>query len=434
MNTDEENNNFEMIDVTQRHLVIKRGLITFLITLIYIALSTIPLPCLNNNVLANVLTYHARSLQIISLLDGSNLRQGSILMIGLMPFITIQLVIQILQTKLSKKVKLLSETSTGQQKIGRLTKLLVIPLAFTQGVVTLFTLNKLSKQQLITTEHYPLFLVIAYLAIVITTCTLIIIWLSDLNTLYGLGNGLNYLISCSIIVGLIQNSSLTSKIVKQWMHALGSKFIWIALLTIVILWAYNALCIWFQSSFLSLPLQFSQLNSSINKTGSLPFSLNIANVMPICFASVIMNVLYMFSLWDKSLSHFQYLANFKTWSSIGFYALMLIVFTYICTFIPFYPPNLAENLNRQNIYIQGVAPTLQTVSYLRRVLMKLATGNVIFLTLVIIIPMIVCKLCGLEESLVLSSSTIFILVTTEIDIRRQIGGLRAKANVPTLVK
>ena len=425
-------NNFVMNDVTQRHLTLKRGLITFFITIVYIALSTIPLPYLHQDMLYNLMQHqHLQALELINLFDGSNLQQGSLMMIGFMPFITIQLIMQVLQTGLSKHVKLLSETATGQEKIGRITKALTAPLTFAQALITLITLEHATDNQIISSA-YPLPVLLIYLSLIATAGTMIIIWLSDLNTLYGLGNGMNYLISCSIIVSLVQNTNFSWNVLQTWYNAVGNKLIWLGLGLLVIFWLYNAVYIWFQSSYLSLPLQFSQLNSSAIKSGSLPFSLNVSNVMPICFASILMNFLYIISLWFKDDKAFRDLVNFKSWWSIAIYTILLIIFTFIFVLITYYPQNLAENLDRQNIYIKGVPPTIETISFLRNILMKLSLGNIAFLMLVVVIPMIIFKCVGLSASLILSSSTIFIVITTEIDIRMQIGGLKAKSHVPTL--
>ena len=428
-----QDNDFLTTDINQKHLIIKRGLVTFLITIAYIAMATIPLPFINQAVFHNIIhDNHLQILQTINLLDGSNIQQGSILMIGIMPFITVQLIMQILQTGLSKKVKALSETSTGQVKLGILTKLITVPITFVQSWFTLSTIDRISKSSIFINHVNNHVLMYFYLSLVLTTCTLIVIWFSDLNTLYGLGNGLNYIITCSIIISLIQNSALNKNIFKQWYHALGTKLIVIIVIGLILLWLYNALYIWYQSSYLALPLHFSQLNSSVTKTGVLPFSLNIANVMPVCFASITINALYMLSLWQKSLHGLVNFVNFKTWGSIFVYAILLVAFTYVFTLITFYPPTLSENLDRQSIYITGVAPTLQTIDFLFKAIMKLATGNILFLMLVVIVPMIICKLSGLAPNVMLSSATVFIIITTEIDIRRQISGLSAKTHVPTL--
>lgn len=413
------------LDLNNQHIILKRIINTLLITLVYIMLTEIPLPYMHLHPLVKLMENpNIQSFQLLTVLAGGNITQGSILLIGLMPNITVQLLIQILQLGVSKKLKKLSESANGSRHLSKIIKVSTFPLAFIQSVFTVMMLQKLTNNSLFGIKGVPEALVIISLSLIISTSTMIAVWLSDLNTLYGLGNGINYLISCSIIVSMVETTKLQPKFIKHWSHLLGNKlwlYIAIAFLIFII---YNAICIWYQSSTFSLKLQFAQLASSIDHSGNMPLSLNIANVMPVIFAGILMNVLYMLNIWHNR--ELQALVSFKTWGSIGLYTLILIIFTYVFTFVQYYPHKLNENLDRMNAVIEGVDPTLQTVRYLRNSLLLLASINVVFFIIMVTIPMIICKLTGMPETMVLSVSSVLIVITTESDIRRQISGLRAK--------
>lgn len=411
--------------IHNQHLVLKRALVTIAITLAFITMTEIPLPYINVAPLLLGMTHQKmQSFQMLSILSGGNLQQGSIMMIGLMPFIMIQLIMQVLQLGISSRLKALSETANGQKRLGKITKLLTLPVAFIQAGITIITLEKITNQQFITAKGLPLPFVVLTLMLIITASTYLAIWLSDLNTIYGLGNGINYLVSCSIVVSMIENLNINNSVMHKLMKIIGSHVVLVVGLCLLILVLYNAICIWYQSSTYRLKIQFTQLSSSVDKDGRLPFSLNIANVMPIIFAGILMNMIFTLNIWHNN--NIQALVSFKTWGSIGLYTVILIAFTYLFTFIQFYPSKLNENLDRMNAYIIGVDPTLATISYFEKSLFLLATFNAIFYIVMVVIPMIIFKLLGLPEQYVLSASSIFILVATETDIRRQVVGLKAK--------
>lgn len=425
--------NSNKLKLSKQHIILKRALITILITIVYITLTEIPLPYLNLVSITELMSKpQIKSLQILSILTGGNIQQGSIMMVGFMPFITIQLIIQVLQLGISKRMKKLSENNSGQKHVGQITKLLTFPLALIQAGFTLAMIQKLTDNQAIQSQGQSSILVFCYLIILIAGGTMLSVWLSDLNTLYGLGNGINYLVSCSIIVSSIENINLNSKVVTHLINHIKPEYILICIFILVVFILYNVLCIWYQNSTYRLDIQFSQLDSSVDNIGNLPLSLNIANVMPIIFTGMLMNILYTLNLWhDDDLQIF---FNFKSWESIVFYTITLIIFTYLFTFIQFYPGKLYESLDRMNAYIVGVDPTIETVSYLWKSLIMLATLNAVFFFFMVIIPMIICKLLKLPESLVLSVSSVLIVVTTEADIRRQIIGLRSKELKTDLIK
>lgn len=413
------------LEINGRHIILKRALVTIAITIAYIILTEIPLPYLNIVIIDKLMKNpKLKVLQVLTLMTGGSLQQGSIMMAGLMPFIMVQFVIQILQVGVSKKVKELSESGNGAKKIGQITKLVTFPLALIQSAFTLIMLQKLTKGTAIVNGQLPFLLVLAYLTILISAGTMLAIWISDLNTLYGLGMGMNYIISVSIIVNLIENAHFDFNGIKKLIHAIGPK-IWVfVIIALLIFILYNAICIWYQSSNYEMPIQFAQLDSSVDKTGKLPFTMDIANVMPIILAGMLMNILYALNLFHSKTM--QQLFNFKSWASIVTYALILIVFTFAFTFIQYYPKKLDEGLDRMNAYIVGVDPTLATIRFFNKSLLYLSSINALFFFIMVIIPMIICKLIGLPESIVLSVSSVIIVVTTEADIRRQIAGLQAK--------
>lgn len=411
--------------LNQQHIILKRALVTLAITITYVVLTEIPLPYLNVVIIGKLMQNpKLKVLQVLTLMTGGSLQQGSLMMAGLMPFIMVQFAIQILQVGISKKMKELSESSNGAKKIGQLTKLITFPLALIQSGFILLMLQKLTNGNAIVNGHLPFALVLIYLTVLISAGTMLAIWISDLNTLYGLGMGLNYLVSVSIIVNMIENAHFNFSGLHKMFAKFGPKLWAIVIIALLVFILYNAVCIWYQSSNYEMPIQFAQLDSSVDKTGKLPFTMNIANVMPVILAGMLMNILYALNLFHSRTM--QELFNFKSWSSIGTYAVVLILFTFAFTYIQYYPKKLDDGLDRMNAYIIGVDPTLATIKFFNKSLIYLASLNSLFFVIMVIIPMIICKLIGLPESMVLSVSSVIIVVTTEADIRRQVVGLHAK--------
>lgn len=411
--------------LNKQHLILKRALVTAAITIVYVVLTEIPLPYINIQIVDKLMQNpKLKILQVLTLMTGGSLQQGSLMLVGLMPFILVQFVIQIMQVGFSKKIKDLSETSSGSKKIGQLTKLITLPLALFQSGFTLVMLQRLTNGTAIQCGHISQFIVIGYLMTLVSAGTMISIWISDLNTLYGLGMGINYIVSLSIIVNLIENAHINWNSMHKFIRSLDPK-VWGFLILIALLFIlYNAVCIWYQSSNFEMPIQFAQLDSSVEKLGKMPFTMNIANVMPVILSGMLMNILYALNLFHSNTV--QQLFNFKSWSSIVTYTIVLILFTFLFTYIQYYPKKLDEGLDRMNAYIIGVDPTLATIKFFNRSLIFLASINSVFFLIMVIIPMIVCKLIGLPESMVLSVSSVIIVITTEADIRRQIVGLHAK--------
>lgn len=413
------------LDIRKQHIIAKRMFVTVCITIVFIAITKIPLPFLDNALLLKTMQHHSNQLtQMLSIVAGGNIQEGSIFLVGLTPYITVQLIFQFLQLGISPRLKAISEGPNGQQKIAKMMKFVTAPLTLVFAGETLLLLEKLTHNQLLVVHGYPVWLIGLLLMLIITASTLTVVWLSDLNTLYGLGNGINYLISCSIIVGILETTKFKGSILRGWSHILGSKLIPVMFIVLVVFLLYNTICIWYQSSTFQLKMQFAKLDSSIDTSGNLPLSLNIANVMPVVLTGMLIQVINLFvMMYCKKLA---VLVNFKSWASIGFYTIMLIIFTYIFTFCTFYPKNLTEKIERMNAYILGVDPTISTVHLFWQALSFLATLNVLFFMVMVIIPMILLKLAGLSESMVMGISSVLIVVTTEADIRRQIAGLRAK--------
>lgn len=407
------------------NLGIKRSIVSVFIAIIYVIMSQIRLPLVNVHVASHIMNNtNFKMLQIISSLSGGNLSNFSILLVGLTPFIVIQMIIQILQTGISPQLKRLSEQTNGQRKINQIIKLATVPLTALQALLILITFDKVTNGKIFIHSNL---MTILFLALIITTCTMIVIWLSDINTIFGVGNGISFIVSCSIIINIVQQFKSTSQLIKKLLinnfHNKELALIVIGMLIILIL--YIAFCIWFQNCNVAIPIQFAKLSSSIDKAGFLPFNLNVTNVLPIILSSTVMSILYTLHIMHGA---FTKMVNFKTFDSIVFYALLLLIFTYICTFIQFQPNNIIERLSRENTYITGI-DLLNANKSLTKILLKLASINYLFLLLVVILPMIIFKLINISETLSLISSSIIILITTETDIRRQLSGLYAKQHI-----
>lgn len=406
-------------------LGLKRCVVSIIIAVVYISLSQIPLPFVNLNVVQQVMhNTNFKVLQIISSLSGGNINNLSILSVGLTPFIVVQMLMQILQTGISPYLKRLSEQTNGQRKINQIIKLVTVPLTALQALLILIVFDNLTKGKMFNVSN-DLSTVI-FLTLVITTCTMIVIWLSDINTIFGVGNGISFIVSCSILINIMQQFKSTSKLIEKLLvNNHNQKMIFAVIGIILIITLYIAFCIWFQNCNVALPIQFAKLSSSIDKAGFLPFNLNVTNVMPIILSSAVMSVLYTLHIMHGVLNK---MVNFKTFDSIIFYAFLLLIFTYICTFIQFQPNNIIERLSRENTYITGI-DLLNANKSLTKILLKLASINYLFLLLVVILPMIIFKLVNIPETLSLISSSIIILITTETDIRRQLNGLYAKQRI-----
>jgi preprotein translocase subunit SecY len=393
----------------------KKLLITALILFVFRLSAHVPAAGIDTNLLKNLFI----SSPILSLLDifsGGTLVNFSIMALGLGPYISASIIIQLLQVVIPKLEELSKEGEYGKEQIDRYTRYLTIPLAGFQA----FAMYLLLKNQGIITDINPLNL-IALVATMVAG-SVFAVWLGDLITEYGISNGVSFLIFAGIVARLpvVVSQSLTIIEMQDFLKTVAFSLV----LLLVI-----GLIVFMNEAIRKIPVNYSRRSRAIGTNFSfLPLRLNQANVIPIIFAvSVVMapSLLSQFLVNSndpriKALGDF-FISDFSPRSLLYniIYFLLVVGFTFFYTAVIFNPEKIAENLQKSGGFIPGIRPGSQTVSYLKDILYKITLAGAVFLGLVAIMPSLVQGFFGIAN-LAIGGTGVLIVVSVALEVMRNL--------------
>jgi preprotein translocase subunit SecY len=393
----------------------KKLLITALVLFFFRLSAHIPAAGIDTTLLKNLFV----SSPILSLLDifsGGTLVNFSVMALGLGPYISASIIVQLLQVVVPKLEELSKEGEYGQEQIDRYTRYLTLPLASFQA----FAMYLLLKNQGVITGLNPLNL--TALIITMVAGSVFAVWLGDLITEYGVSNGVSFLIFAGIIARLpvVVSQSLTTIEVQDFLKTVT--FVVVLLLVI-------GLIVFMNEAIRKIPINYSRRSRAIGTTFSyLPLRLNQANVIPIIFAvSVVMmpSLLSQFLVNAadprlKALGDF-FISDFSPrsfWYNFVYFALV-VGFTFFYTAVIFNPEKIAENLQKSGGFIPGIRPGSQTVSYLNDILGKITLAGAIFLGLVAIMPSLVQGVFRVSN-LAVGGTGVLIVVSVVLEVMRSL--------------
>ena len=379
----------------------------------------IPLPLIETHQLKQLFDQNA-FLGFLNIFSGGGLENFSIITMGVGPYITASIMMQLLGVIVPSLEALQQEGEYGQRKISQYTRLLTLPLGIIQGYAVILLL----KQNGVISSWTPETLAITL--IMLATGTLFVMWLGELITQNGVGNGISLIITLGILGSLpaqIRSLIATTEATGNW-TSLGALLL-IMLITIVFV-------IWINEAKRLIPVAYARRLKSGGTFGSvpsnLPIKVNTAGVIPIIFAIALLTFpvfIGQFLLNARSSS----VAQFATWLGQTFqpttttyivsYAILVFVFTYFYTYIVFKPTKVADNLQKQGGFIPGVRPGTETVAYVSNVVNRITLFGGLFLTIIAILPTIVAfKFPG--ESLLLQGTSVLIVIAVILETTRQI--------------
>lgn len=353
---------------------------------------------------------------------GGALSNLSIVALGVGPYITASIVVQILQTDF---VPVLSEWAeqgeAGKQKISQLTRYLGIGLAFIQALAMTIGINSLS----LGVDATPLTFV--YLALTITAGTAFLLWLGDQITLKGVGNGVSMIIAAGIISGMPQ---MYQSLWYTYVDAPGAdwstytKFGIVVFLMILVLLGV----IFMQAVVRKVPIQYANRGGRAKLHGKsdshIPIKLNSAGVISVIFAITILSlpltvVGYMNLSGTVSNVFTQIFSSSKP---IGFvlYIFLIFVFTFFYSFMQVNPEKIADNLSKQNAYIPGIRPGEDTEVHFSKVLFKVTLLGALYLSAVAVIPILSAWIFDLPVSVQVGGTSLLIVVGVAVETFKQI--------------
>lgn len=349
-------------------------------------------------------------LGFLNLFSGGSLSRLSLFALGIMPYITASIILQ-LMTVVSPRLEQLSrEGEVGQQKITQYTRYLTVGLAGAQSIGYVF-LFKNQQDSAITDTSFGNIMMIA---ISMTAGTVLLMWLGELITQRGIGNGISLLIFASIVAGLPGG-------VQSWWNSSDQVF---KLMMPFIALGVIVAVVFIQEGQRRIPVQYAkrQIGRKMTQGGStyLPLRVNMAGVIPIIFAASIMafppTIAQLIQAgWAQSVANF---FNPNGTAYMAGEALFIIMFTYFYTAVTFNPREQADNLKKYGGFIPGVRPGLPTAEYLDRILARLTFPGALYLAAVAVFPMILINQTG--AGFYFGGTSVLIAVGVALDTMKQL--------------
>ncbi len=371
-------------------------------------------------------------LNMLDLVSGSAMQRFSIFSMGVSPYITASIIIQLMQMDIVPKfVEWSKQGEVGRRKLNQATRYLTLVLGFVQSLALTAGFNMWTEYGFVPNPNAQTFILIG---IVLTTGTMVVTWLGEQITEKGIGNGVSMIIFAGIISrvpvdikGLIEDYFINIESSRIWQSAIFMVVLVIAVLLIVTFVTF------FQQAERKLPIQYTKRVVGAPTSSYLPLKVNAAGVIPVIFASSMITtpnaIIQAFggSLGGKPwFETIQTLFNYNTVPGAILYTTLIVAFTFFYAFVQVNPEKLAENLQKQGSYIPSVRPGKGTEDYVSGVLMRLSTVGALYLGLVAILPIIAQMLWNLPESIGLGGTSLLIVVGVALETAKQLEGLMLK--------
>ena len=356
--------------------------------------------------------------ELLNTFGGGALKRFSIFAMGIMPYITAPIVMQLLQMDIVPKfTEWAKQGEMGRRKINNVTRYFAIILAFIQSIGMAFQFNNYLKGQLIIEKSVMSYLLIA---VVLTAGTAFLIWLGDQITQFGVGNGISLIIFAGILSTL--PSSLEQFAQSVFVGQDDTSLAWLKILGLIVaLILLTVGAIFVLEAKRKIPIQYAKKQSA-QRLGSqatyLPLKVNSAGVIPVIFAMAFFLLPRTLTLFFPKAEWAQNIADTANPSSnIGMiiYVVLIIAFAYFYAFVQVNPEKMADNLKKQGSYVPGIRPGEQTKKYITKVLYRLTFVGSIFLAAIAILPIIATKFMGLPQSIQIGGTSLLIVIGVAIE-------------------
>ncbi len=402
----------------------KRLVVTFLLILVYRVGCYVVLPGIDPNQLAAMKSFTSAGLmQLLDMFSGGAFSQASIFALGIMPYITASIVIQLLGMVLPQFQKLQREGESGHMKINQYTRYLTVLILLLQAPAYLFNL----EYQVNSAAHGTMALTWldkTYMTVILAAGSMFIMWLGERITDKGVGNGISFI----ILIGII--ARLPGAFIEEFMGRISSAQGGLVMLVIeiVLLFAVILGAVLLVQGTRKVPVQYAKRIVGNKQYGGarqyIPLKVNAAGVMPIIFAQAIMFIpltLAGFGSRGEASSIVKALTNMEGFWYNFIYFLMIVAFTYFYTAITVRPTQMSEDMKRNNGFIPGVKPGKKTADYLDSIMSRITLPGSIFLGIVAIMPAF-ARICGVTHSFAqfFGGTSLLIMVGVVLDTLQQI--------------
>jgi preprotein translocase subunit SecY len=403
----------------------KRIIFTLLVLIVYRIGSFIPVPNINTDLLKN--QDQASQGDIFGLFNtfsGGALFQFSIFAMGIMPYITSSIIVQLLSMDVIPRfAQWAKEGEEGKKKLAQITRYGTIVLGIIQAFGLAIGFNNIYSGLVIS----PSFTTYALIAIVLTAGTAFLMWLGEQITEFGIGNGISIIIFAGIVAGI--PTAIQQLVQSEFLSAGNAIFLLIIkiLLIALVVIAIIAGVIFVQQGIRKIPVQYAKRVVGRKMYGGqsthIPLKVNAAGVIPVIFAlSLLIFPPTVASYWRGNAIADWIIANMNYTSSLGMvlYVLLIIGFTYFYTFVQINPVQMAEQMKKNGGYIPGIRPGNTTTIYLTRVMTRITLSGALFLAAISILPMILGRIANLPSSVQIGGTSLLIVVGVGLETMKQI--------------
>lgn len=397
-------------------------LFTLAMLLIYRVGSAIPVPGVDATKLASQISDNS-VLSMMNLLGGGALERLSVFAMGVTPYITASIIIQLLSMDVIPALTEMTKSGqTGRMKMEKITRYLGVVLSFVQAYSLVYGFDK--QYSVLANSSLSGYL---YTATVLTAGTMFLIWLGDRISMKGIGNGLSIIIFAGIV------SNMPSQFMQVWNVLAGGTTqgelfngilqcaLFVLLYIIIIVFV-----IVMETAVRKIPIQYTNSSSYTrgNDVTFLPLKINSASVIPVIFAQSIMTApQIVISFFNQDLyKTLQTYLSLSSTTGLILYAVLTFLFTFFYTDLQVDPDQVADNLSKSGAYIPGIRPGNETKTYLHKVLNRITVLGAIALVIVATLPYILPMFTSLPSSISIGGTGIIIVVGVAMETIAQLKG------------
>jgi preprotein translocase subunit SecY len=386
-----------------------RVLFTALILLIYRLGCWVPAPGVDSETIKNYFEGRGGTiLGLLNLFSGGALSQFSLFALGIMPYVTASIILQLMTVVIPRLSELQKEGESGYAKINQYTRYLTVVLAAAQATGYAFLFR---RQGVLEADLGRMTLII----LTLTVGTTLLMWMGELITKRGVGNGISLLIFASILTGLPAG-------ISAWYYGGTMEKLFLPLVAVGII----AAVVFIQEGQRKIPIQYAKrmIGRRMTAGGStyMPLRVNMAGVIPIIFAAAVLafppTIAQYFPQTQGFINEHFSINSLPYLLTEGF---LIVIFTYFYTAVQFNPVDQADQLRKHGGYIPGIRPGPPTAQYLDRVLTRLTLPGALYLAIVAVLPSLFFIYGGFSQvtSGALGGTSILIAVGVALDTMRQ---------------
>lgn len=402
----------------------RKIIFTLLVLIVYRIGSFVPVPGVDTSVFQTA-SDQGNLLTLLNTFSGGALFKFSIFALGIMPYITASIIVQLLTMDVIPKfAQWAKEGEVGKRKLAQITRYGTIILGLMQAFGTAIGFNRMYGLAMVPNATIADYIVIA---IVLTAGTAFLMWLGEQITEKGIGNGISVLIFAGIVASFpthimqIYRDQITNGDGALFLNII--KLVVIAIVIVLIIIAV----IFVQEGKRKIPVQYAKRVVGNKMYGGqnthIPLKVNGAGVIPVIFASSLLMFPYTIAqFWADKGWAIWVQKNLSYDAPLGgvLYVLLIVGFTFFYTFVQLNPQQMSDQMKKNGGYIPGIRPGKPTATYLTRVMTRITLSGAVFLALIAILPVFLGKLAGLPQSVTIGGTSILIVVGVALDTMKQI--------------